>query len=489
MEVPTLRSAFMVVVAALATVLGRADSAPIGLALAALAIVYGSPGTVFEPGFQLSFVSVAALLGGAGGRNEGRSGMVATILAALRTSAVASLATAPLTALHFHQVSIIGVVANPIVIPFFGMIVLIPALLGAVAASVWASAALWLFWAAGLVVGPAVALVEWLGARPWAAADVPMPSAAEVIVVYAIIGSWWYWPRILPLAIAIGLATTVASELPLFPVPGHPRLRVTFLDVGQGDAAVVETPDGRVIIVDGGGFPGSDFDVGQAVVLPYLATRRIRHIDLVVVSHPHPDHFAGLPAVFLAHTVGEWWWNGVSGEQQWRTLETAAAAVPRVRPFPARPVPGWPDLRILHPPLGWTSGVNDGSIVFRLAHGAASILFTGDAELAAERAMLDADGLLAATVVKVPHHGSATSSTSAFLDRVAPRIAVISAGRDNRYGLPAAAVEARYAARGICVLRTDRCGAVSIETDGTTMTTTAVVPGCGCAPLTLRPPQ
>lgn len=488
MEVPTLRSALMVAIAWLATVLGRHSDALRALAIAALAIMVWSPGVEFEAAFQLSFVSVAALLLAGQGKSSTR--WIGLVRDALRTSVVASLATAPLTAWHFHQLSVAGPLANLIVIPLFGAVVLAPALLAAALVGCAPTVAHGLFALAGLVIGPATALVRWIAAWPWAAIDVPTPSVAELGAWGGAFVLWFRAPALRGWSMGGAIAVSVAAQIAITGALGSRPLRIAFLDVGQGDAAVVELPDGRVMVIDGGGFPGSDFDVGKAVVLPYLARRRIRRVDTIVVTHPHPDHFAGLTAVFDHHPVTAWWWNGSGGGGQWASLADAAARaqISPLRIVPQAPVAAWPEITVLHPPLDWQSAPNDASVVLRLAYGGASVLFTGDAQAAAEAAMEEGGGLLAATVLKVPHHGSRTSSTAAFLDQVVPRIAVISAGADNRYGLPSPDVEARYRRRGICVLRTDQCGTITVLTDGQTVEAAGEVRDCRCPPVMLRPP-
>jgi competence protein ComEC len=262
-------------------------------------------------------------------------------------------------------------------------------------------------------------------------------------------------------------------------------LRVTFLDVGQGDAAVAELPDGRVLVVDAGGFPGSDFDTGAAVVAPYLATRKIMGIDALVMTHAHPDHFAGLAALVERYRPREFWWTGRPGHgTAWRRLEHALAengTAQRILYAGAGP-DAWADVvQVLHPPVGWSMpDLNDSSLTLRVTLGGVGVLLTGDVEALGESRMLSAPEHLAAAVLKVPHHGSRTSSTPGFLAAVAPRVAVMSVGAGNRYGLPAPEIEARYRARGACVLRTDRCGAVTVVTNGRQVDVRPSVPACAC---------
>lgn len=488
LEIATLRSVLMAAVGVLAVLLGRRADVLRMLALAAVLVILAEPAAAREIGFQLSFVSVLALVLGtrrwAPRRPGGRGDRVRT---ACVVSASALAGTAPLSALHFQQVSLMSVVANPLVVPLFGSLVVILGLLGAVVEPLSVAGAGILFRLAGEALRPGVALVELLARPRLAALDVPAPSAVELVILYGLLAAGALPPsrarRLLAIAALIGLLADVGWWVRVRWLPGV--LRVTFLDVGQGDAAVAELPDGRVLVVDAGGFPGSDFDTGAAIVAPYLATRKIGHIDALMMTHAHPDHSGGLPSLVRRYRPSEFWWTGWPGRgDAWARLERslADAAVPgRILGAGARPTAWAGVIAVLHPPAGWAlPDLNDSSLTLRLTHGRVRVLLTGDAEAAAESRMLQRPDVLPADVVKVPHHGSRTSSTPGFVATVAPRVAVISVGADNRYGLPSPEVEARYRARGTCVLRTDRCGAVTIVSDGRRLDVSAARPGCAC---------
>ena len=485
-ETATLRSVVMTCAVVSAAVLGRNARPLRALALAAIVVTLEWPGAPLEISFQLSFASVLALVlwAGRAPRSAGRPSWPARLRVAGGASFAAWVATAPLTAMHFHQMSLAAVLANPLVVPLFGGIVLVPALVAAVAAPLAPSVAAALFQVAAIPTALGVDLVERIGGLPIAAMATPIPTAVELAACYALLGTLCLTAgtarRALVVAIALVLLGDVVWWAHERSAPG--RLRVTFLDVGQGDAAVVELPDGRVLVVDGGGFPGSDFDTGSAVVEPFLRTRKIGTVDAVVMTHAHPDHASGLARVVRSFAVGELWWNGaVERGSAWAALAEAcaASAVPERVLRTGDAVPRFPEVEVVHPPAGWAAAsLNDGSLVLRVRYGQVAVLLTGDVEAAAEDRLLRDGPTIRSVVVKVPHHGSATSSGTDFVSAVAPRIAVVSVGIDNRYGHPSSDVVARYRCAGAHVLRTDRCGAVTITTDGRDVDVTTFRPGC-----------
>jgi competence protein ComEC len=255
------------------------------------------------------------------------------------------------------------------------------------------------------------------------------------------------------------------------------RLRASVLDVGQGDSALVDFPDGRLWLIDGGGFVGSPVDPGRSVILPELRSRRRNRIDVMVLSHPHPDHFLGLLSVLRAVEVAEFWDTGQGLAQGAGPVYAELRALLRERGVRVREPAelcgerswGGVQLQVLAPCPGFRSewGANDNSLVIRLQLGERAFLFTGDAEHEAEQLLLARGVNLSADYLKVGHHGSRTSSSPAFLDRVRPSVASMSTGIRNRFGHPHAPTLAALAARHIAGVRTDRFGAMRVETDGT----------------------
>jgi competence protein ComEC len=270
-----------------------------------------------------------------------------------------------------------------------------------------------------------------------------------------------------------------------YPFPStSPDLKVTVLDVGQGDSILVEFPGSRKMLIDGGGFPEGSFDVGERVVSPFLWRKGIKKIDDLVLTHAHPDHLNGLPAVARNFRIGEFWEaeSPVDSESYRALGEALGSRVPRKRVIGGfvRRESG-AVIEALHPPEG--EGVNqrfvenDRSIVLRLTFGGVSFLLPGDIGRKAEAEVLEAVPDIKSRVLKAPHHGSDSSSSAAFLAEVSPEYVVITVGEDNRYGFPAPAVLDRYALTGARVFRTDLDGAVEFSTDGNRLRVRTAAPG------------
>lgn len=251
---------------------------------------------------------------------------------------------------------------------------------------------------------------------------------------------------------------------------------MTMIDVGQGDAALIEFPHGKTILVDGGS--GGAFDVGRIAVAPYLWERRIRTIDYLVGTHPQMDHIGGFSSLIRSFQVGEVWTNGESRDLPFYRLFSDAMEQKGLRPkvitgdAPPMSIDGC-FLHFLNPPaenLFAEGDLNDRSIVLRLAcpdlgDGGLSFLFTGDIEQGAEEHLLQQGIDLKSTFLKVPHHGSRSALNPAFLSTVSPQVALFSVGRHNSYHHPHLDVLDAYQALSAQIYRTDRDGAIVIEAD------------------------
>jgi competence protein ComEC len=472
-----VRAAWMCTVALVARVFARRPEPwrALGLSVAAMWIV--DPLVAFDLSFVLSALATAGLLGLARPieallRARARV-LPAPIARPLATTAAATIACAPVLALMAPELPLAGLVANVVAVPL-GETLALPLCLVHGLLAAWPAAER----GCAAAASGALLLVRVVArAFVWGGLPVPPPTAAQLAAIAvatlgAALGRPSRW-------IVSGAAALVALEI-VVRIRGAPRgvLRVTFIDVGQGDAALVDLPDGSAMLVDGGGLVGSPIDVGERAVAPLLAARRRGELAAVVLSHPHPDHYLGLASGLARVRVRALWdtgqglGEGTGGAYAGVLAQAATRGVPVLGPAElcgAREL-GGATVEVLAPCPGFVPdrGANDNSFVLRIRHGARAVLFMGDAEREEERELVEAvarrGGALAADVLKVGHHGSRTSSSAALLDAVRPGVAVISCGVRNRFGHPhAATLDALARSR---VLRTDRDGSVVVTTDG-----------------------
>jgi competence protein ComEC len=397
------------------------------------------------------------------------------VLRLVAPSLAATLVTAPISAWAFGTVAPIGVVANLLAIPLGA--VAVPGLALALALS-WIASGLARLLAAGS--GLALALLDLVaqGAAQLPGGHVVMVAGWEAAAVWggvAVVALWlWNSPRrpwLLAARITfVSTALVAASFRDVVSLDACRCLTVHFLDVGQGDAAVLRTPNGRWIVIDGGPrIPGSD--AGRRVVVPFLRRQGAGRVAVLVATHGDADHLGGLPAVvdaFDPELVLE------PGEPLGRPLyleflaavEASGARWHAARAGDRVEVDGVvlevlsPDSLLMRLPLD----VNDHGVVLRVTYGAERLLFQADAGLPVEGRLAGRVGPV--ELLKVGHHGSRTATSDAWLDELAPREAVISVGRGNHYGHPAPEVVARLAAHGVTVFRTDARGTITFTTDG-----------------------
>ena len=388
-------------------------------------------------------------------------------------SAVIQIGIALPMVVYFHRVGISGLSANIFVVPLLG--VAVP--LGFVAVFTgW----VWVAKLAGVLLWLSQKVVFW-HARVEPNWRIPTPpvwlGAAFLLALIAAAMARGRWPRTVTIAVAAALLGLLLWH-PFPPDVRAGQLEMTAIDVGQGDSLFVALPAGKLMLVDGGGIPvfgntqPSRLDIGEDVVAPYLWERGVKRLDVMVATHGHEDHIGGLPALISDFRPKELWTGAEPDTAAWRAVHQAAsrAGTTIVRlTAPRRFSYGGVDIQTLAPLAGYVAAdtaKNDDSLVLRLGFGSSGFLLTGDVERPIERWMLSENEIERSIVLKVPHHGSRTSSTAEFLDAVSPAFAVVSVGLDNSYGLPNHEVIDRLRARGAMVLRTDLDGLVSVRSDG-----------------------
>ncbi len=477
-----VRAAWMCSVVLFADALGRRSSAVRAFGLSLLVMGAADPLVAYDLSFVLSALATGGLLGLARPVADALERILPSglplrgkILAPMATTLAATMSCAPVLTTLAPELPVGGLVANLVAVPL-GEAAALPLCLAHAVLTWWPAAEA----GAAAAASGALSLVREIAkvfARGSLPALTPTPEQLAVLcvsaVAVALFGRVRVWGSMGACAVAL---LEVAAR-----IQGAPRgmLRVTFLDVGQGDAALVDLPDGSCVLIDGGGLVGSPLDVGERIVAPLLAVRRRRALRAVVLSHPHPDHYLGLAAVLLKVPTGALWDTGQGeaeglGRSYGALLSQARArAVPVMRP---RELCGTHELGGAHvdvlapcPDTSPDLGPNDNSFVLRVRYGDRAVLFMGDAERAEEAHLVREhapQGRLLADVLKVGHHGSRTSSSPSLLGAVKPSLAVISCGVRNRFGHPHPATLDSLEIHQVRALRTDRDGSIVVTTDG-----------------------
>ncbi len=496
------RAAFMLSVAFFARGLGRKPLTVRTFGLSTLVFAVLDPLCAFDLSFMLSVAATSGLIWlgrPLATRCERISSRPLRFLAvSFATTLSATIPCAPLLALLASGVTLAGLVANVLAAPL-GETVALPLclshlLLGPVPA---------LERGAALVASGALLIVKRIAHASadasYLALALPEPGRFQLTLLAVFVVGW---VALRGAAFAeldarrrrrLSLAWAAAAVLGFFALElaaqraGKPRgvLRASALDVGQGDSNLIDFPNGAAMLIDAGGFVGSPVDPGKAVVLPVLRARRRTRLDIVVLSHPHPDHFTGLVSALPELDIGEFWDTGQGEAEGAGPLYAELLRALRARGVPIRHpaelcgaprVIGGAVLRVLAPCPAFTAhrGANDNSIVISIAYGTRRFLFTGDAEHDEETELLQSHAAdLRADYLKVGHHGSRTSTSETFLSLVAPTLATLSCGVRNRFGHPHLPTVERLAAHAVRTLRLDRSGSVVVTTNGESLSARA----------------
>ncbi len=488
---PAQRTLLMLLVVVVLRLSARQWHGALVWLMACAAVLVWDPWALLQPGFWLSFVAVGVLMAsdlkgdqtavfapprnlsdapfwGSGARPLSWSHhwgvapvvrwlvlFVQSVGALLREQATVTLALAPLTLLFFAQVSLVGLLANVLAIPWVTLVVTQLAMLGVV----WPLAWNWASWA----LQPLSDLLVWMSAWPLASLSRAMPPWG--LAVLALLGA-------LGLVLRMPLSWKVLCWPLLGPVlfwspprPGHGQFELLAADVGQGNAVLVRTAQ-HSLLYDAGPRYSAESDAGHRVLVPLLAQMGER-LDVLMLSHRDSDHTGGAAAVLAMQEQA----------QLWSSLEDEHP-LHRLRPGWTRCQAGqswvWDGVhfQVLHPPAPELASPrrkpNEVSCVLRITAPEGSALLAGDIESPQELALVRA-GLSPVDLLLAPHHGSKTSSSLPFLQALAPKMALVQAGYRNRFGHPAAEVVGRYQAQGIPLVETTRCGAATWRSHAPTL--------------------
>jgi len=499
-----IRAAVMTDAYLLAVILDRRGDPLNSLALSALGLLWWNPRFLFDVGFQLTYLATLGILVILPRCEDALTAVPRILRWPVESVAITVAATAmtiPILAAAFNRVAPVGILANLPIVPLSGLITALGTAACAVLLATPAGLP-WLNQANAWLVDLLFATARWFAAWPWSAVRVYTPTPGMLATYYATATACLLavspapgqrldetergrtgthrWARRLAAAGALvgALALCVQVSLRLWPPAGPPTVQMTLLDVGQGEALFLDLPGGRRMLVDAGGVPGDRFDIGARVVAPFLLHEWVGSLDVLVLTHAQADHIGGAPAILRGFPVGEVWsgntpslsvtflWIQEYLRHRRIPLRILSADSPAIRMGEAA-------IEVLHPPSGRRGGVqgarvervgsNDASLVLKLGVGNQAALLTGDVERQGELLLLRQPAALRAQVLKVPHHGSRTSSMEAFLAAVRPEVALVSVGYRNRFNHPHPEVVERYRALGVRLFRTDLHGAIRVE--------------------------
>ncbi len=508
MEIPVQRSTLMALIFLIALIGGRQKDLYNTLILAALIILVISPEALFDSSFQLSFMAVLALIYIIPRFRDfsikqlellplwGQSIIRYIYLSAIVCSAV-TIGTLPLIIFYSNRVSSITIIANLILVPLLGTLVLTISMFFILSAFLSPAIAGYLIKLASFFVQISVNIINKLAALPWSSFNCITPNIVEIAVFYLFIflliqfiderkkrkthkGFLLRRFQVLKYLLVIVVLFFAADITYLtFKDKFSSDLKITIIDVGQGNSTFVQFPGGENMLIDGGGFSDSFFDTGKSVLAPFLYHERIRNVDTVVLSHPHPDHLLGLIYIMNNFDVRQVWRSNLPIDleiyPEWeKTIKLNNINVCMTSNKSPERIFNGVRVKVLWP-LNYSpqdmnnlsyDKVNDSSLVLKITFGKVSFLIPGDISADIEKQLIKSKTDLRSDVLVVPHHGSAHSSSTEFIKAVACRYAIVSAGKENVFHHPHPSTLQRHNDVGVNTFRTDRNGAVTLMTDG-----------------------
>lgn len=510
MGTPVIRSALMALAFFTALLAGKQKDMYNILFGAAFIILIVVPESLFEISFQLSFCAVFGLVYMVpkfgdiptpylSSMPHFLQGVIRRAFIFVLVSAAATLATLPIIVFYFNRVSAVTLIANLITVPLLGILALIPAMASILISIFSPGLAGLLIKTAAFFTHISVEIINRLASLPWSSFHIIKPSIPEIILFYIMLflliemltpknkiiarGFPARHPSLIKAALLISATLILADGAYLAVKDKYATdLKITAIDVGQGASTLVQMPRGINMLIDGGGFHDSSFDMGRFVVAPFLYAKRLTKLDIVVLTHPHPDHLQGLIYILDNFDVREVWWTGwKSDDDLFRLFEkTIHNRKIKVRHVSSLSSPEnisgvlfnflWPPHSIFqNQQMMSYDETNDHSLVFKIIFGTTSFLVTGDISSDVESLLIQSGRNLKSDLLFAPHHGSIHSSSVDFIHAVSCRYAVISSGKNNIFRHPHPDVLNRYTSSGVAVFRTDQNGAISIHSDGKTI--------------------
>ena len=473
----TARSVIMLSVFALALFAERERDAINTLLFAAFFLVAINPPTLFDVSFQLSFISLWGILIAVPLIMRYTGTVTSPWLRGMAQFLAASVAASLVTILPvlyvFKVASLNGILTNFLIVPLLGYGAVLSGFIALPLIVLFPSVAPWLLWPSATLVSIANQFILWCSSLPVFTFH-GITSWDMFFFLFFMTGVTFLTNRMLLLAVAL-LVPLSALGVHRYGVTNNDhRLHITMLSVGQAESLLVRLPDGSTLLVDGGGYlhdTGHDF--GQRLLAPALGALHVSRVDTMIATHNHPDHSGGLPFIIRNFPVGEFWSGSEILPEIQSELKNRAVPKRTVSAGDVITLPGPVVITVLSPfksvngALGSDeSSVNEQSLVFRLSYGAFSMLFCADAGFEAEQQILARQLELKSTVLKVGHHGSRFSTATEFLGRVQPGLALISAGKGNRFGLPSRETIDQLNSKGVLLFRTDCDGTIELVTDG-----------------------
>ncbi|MCG8614984.1 MAG: DNA internalization-related competence protein ComEC/Rec2 [Desulfobacterales bacterium] len=479
---PSTQRAFIMTLVFMAAILSEKENDPMNtLCLAAVAILALDPPALFSISFQLSFAALGFILLGFRALSRyalpRQNRFLAYVTGAVLVTLFAGLGTFPLIARYFNMVSYIQILSNLVLIPVMGFACLPLGFLALLTMDLFPGMAAGIIDLGLELMDTSIMFIHMLANWNFSWSRMITLTWIEVGLVYIFLSGLLFLAfrkknvavYCLTLALAGGaVCTGLGIKQRYYP----DELTATVIDCGQGSAAMVHTAEGKIILLDGGGFSGqSAFDIGRYIVAPFLWKQRIKTIDAVILSHPEADHMNGLLFILNNFSVRQWIRNSdIADSRTFSALVRTADSreIPQMVLEKTPLIQNFGQAEItIYPRRFMTGHSNNDSLVTRLRYRNVSMLFPGDIEAEREEDMVKTySSSIKSTLMTAPHHGSRGSSTNIFLDIIAPESVIVSCGYMNRYQLPHKETLERYREKNIRVYRTDLHGAVSITTDG-----------------------